>query len=210
MVDELGSGLGSLTARTMVRWSRPWGFRTKIYADVSGSGQPIESKFTAAQELDHHPSGGPVGRLAEEGRGRRHRLPREGVDRILLTGVGCAAEAASFVREIEQAKPPDAIALSALGFAIAHSSDGKIRDIPLAMRRARRATELDGSQPSYWTALGAVLVRAGENLEAVKALTKAASLHQTYSLEVGLLLAIARFRAGDLSEARKDLHDART
>jgi tetratricopeptide (TPR) repeat protein len=91
---------------------------------------------------------------------------------------------------------------AALAWLLAACPDAKVRDPNLAVKLARKATELAPLTASYWNNLGMAHYRAGNCDDASAALTRAAELG---SNDAGhwLILALVHWKRGNPDAARK-------
>jgi serine/threonine protein kinase len=80
---------------------------------------------------------------------------------------------------------------------------GKSRAVPEALRLAKRASELDGREGTYWNTLGVAYYRASQWPAALAALEKGVSLAQPPDSYDWFWLAMAHWRLGHKDEARR-------
>src|SRR5262249_17865314 len=83
------------------------------------------------------------------------------------------------------------------------TADPKYRDPLQALQMATKAVELAPREASYWTALGAAHLRAGEGQAALTALDRSMKLSQGGDGSDWFFVAMAHWQRGNKQEARK-------
>src|SRR5262249_960616 len=89
---------------------------------------------------------------------------------IALAADGKHDDAVAAYREAIKLKPDYALAMNNLADGLANHPDPTHRDVPEAVRLAKKAVELDGTNGMYWNTLGEAQYRAGDWKGAVQAL----------------------------------------
>ncbi len=125
---------------------------------------------------------------------------------IELAAGRAGAAAAEWKQALEVSSDPD-IRDGAAQF-LAQCPDPKYRNLARALELARENVRVAPENYGYWEVLGLTEYRAGHAAEAVRALERAIRLGSTDSV-ARLLLAMARWAAGDRSRAQRDYDAAR-
>ena len=135
-------------------------------------------------------------------------LQADSTQSLFYAGLLDAASASGSIDEQQrvlrlylQRFPNDAAVHNNLAWPLASAADVKMRDLPEAIRLARRSIELVEGDAA-WNTLGVALFYAGELEEAVEALMRSVRLLGAGGIVDWLFLAMAHHELGHASEAR--------
>jgi tetratricopeptide (TPR) repeat protein len=98
--------------------------------------------------------------------------------------------------------------LDRLAWFLAHCPDGRVRDTGAAVRRARRATELQPDVGDYWYTLAMTQYRNGDWRDSLASLEKVKGREGGFDASAWLLVAMNRQQLKQREEARAALRQA--
>jgi tetratricopeptide (TPR) repeat protein len=98
--------------------------------------------------------------------------------------------------------------LDRFAWFLAHCPDGRVRDTKAAVKRARRATELQPELTEYWYTLAMVQYRNGDWRDSLQALDQLKARDSEYDASGWLLVAMNRQQLKHREEARTALRRA--
>jgi tetratricopeptide (TPR) repeat protein len=98
--------------------------------------------------------------------------------------------------------------LDRLAWFLAHCPDARVRDTAAAVRRARRAAELQPEVGDYWYTLATAQYRNGDWRDSLASLEKVKAREGAFDASAWLLAAMGRQRLGQREEARAALRQA--
>jgi tetratricopeptide (TPR) repeat protein len=99
--------------------------------------------------------------------------------------------------------------LERFAWFLAHCPDERVRDTRAAVKRARRATQLQADEPLYWRTLATVQYRNGDWSDSLAALDQVKARMQEPDATVWLLTAMNRYQLKQPRQADEALQKAR-
>jgi tetratricopeptide (TPR) repeat protein len=136
-----------------------------------------------------------VGRYADAAELLRKRVEEQ--EELLRTGQDREATARRL-----------AFRLDRFALFLAHCPDKRVRDTKAAVRRARRATELQPDSVDYWYTLALVQYRNGEWKQSLESLEQLKAKEGEHSASDWFLIAMNRYRRNERKEAREAFQKA--
>ena len=127
---------------------------------------------------------------------------------ILLAATNREEEAVSALRQAIALDAAQAAAHDRLAQLLATSSNPEVRNPAKAVEAGKRAVELAPTIGTFWNTLGTAYYQAGDWHAAVEAIEKARELSEARESPDLFVLAMAHWRLGDKSKARREYEEA--
>jgi tetratricopeptide (TPR) repeat protein len=125
-----------------------------------------------------------------------------------LRGIESQEEQLRMGKDRETAERSLAFRLNRLAWLLAHCPDGTVRDTKVAVRHARRATQVQPDVGDYWYTFATAQYRNGDWKDSLAALEKLKAKEGGFDASAWLLVAMNRHRLKQRDQALEALHKA--